>query len=208
MIYEFRDYIWAPGGADVFQEAFARAKPYRDKYSKMSAFFRTEIGNVNEVIDIWPYEDLIQRATIREQAERDPEWPPKFQAETLETRIEIYNPAPFMRPHWGEPLELGNIYEMRTYMLKPGSTSEMIKRWGECLPYREKLSPLAGCWFTDLGPQFKWVHLWPYKNYAERAKIRDTVMKDPQYHWPPPTEEFIVSMENKILIPAPFSPMH
>ena len=205
MIYEFRDYIWTPGGADIFQEAFARAKPYRDKYSKMSAFFRTEIGNVNEVIDIWPYEDLIQRATIREQAERDPEWPPKFQAETVETRIEIYNPAPFMRPHWGETLELGNIYEMCIDRYKPGSLAEVIKLWGANLPNREKLSPLAACWSTEFGPQVTWIHVWPYVNHVERERIRIEAAQ--KLYWPPQMKDLMLSQESKILVPAPFSPM-
>ena len=208
MIYEIRTYIWNYGGAEVFEEAFAKVKPHRDKYSKMSAFFRTEIGNVNEVIDIWPYEDLQQRAKIREEAERDPEWPPTFKAESLHTAVEIYNPAPFMRPHWGEELELGSIYEMRTYTLRPGSVSKMIEIYGECMPHREKLSPLAACWYTDLGPQFRWITLWPYKSYAERDRIRAEALKDPQYHWPPPAAELILRQESKIVIPAPFSPMH
>jgi len=41
---------------------------------------------------------------------------------------------------------------------------------------------------------------------AERDKIRAEASKSP--HWPPPTREFLVNQQNKILAPASFSPLH
>ena len=44
------------------------------------------------------------------------------------------------------------IYEMRTYDLKPRSLPEVLKRWGEAIEKRTKLSPLAAFWYTEIGP--------------------------------------------------------
>jgi hypothetical protein len=110
-----------------------------------------------------------------------------------------------MRP-LGEDQALGNIYEMRSYNYRVGSMPEVLKRWGEAVPHREELSPLAAAWYTELGGLNKWVHIWPYQDLGERDRIREEAVKSP--HWPPPTREFLVSQETKILVPTAFSPTH
>ena len=42
------------------------------------------------------------------------------------------------------------IYEVRTYTLKPGTVSEFEDHFAEALPHREKYSPLAAFWHTDI----------------------------------------------------------
>ena len=65
---------------------------------------------------------------------------------------------------------------------------------------------MAAAWYTELGGLNKWVHIWPYKDLDERDRIRTEAVKTP--HWPPPTREFLVSQETKIMVPAAFSPTH
>ena len=96
------------------------------------------------------------------------------------------------------------IVEMRIYQLKPRSLPEVEKRFGEALPPRMKLSPLAGFFHTEVGPLNQIIHMWPYANLGERERIRAEAVN--AKIWPPPIGEFIERMETKILIPAPFSP--
>ena len=207
MIYEMRTDTFVPGGnADHFEKLFGEVIDYRNTFSRIGAFWKADIGPLNQIIHIWPYESLQQRAEVRVASTKEGKYPPRGIQGLLGEDVEILTPAPFMRP-WGEVQELGNIYEVRTYEIRPGSTSEMIKRWGECLPYREKLSPLAACWYTDIGVQQRWIHAWPYASLEERMKIRAEVKKDPQWHWPPPTQDLILRMESRIMVPAPFSTM-
>ncbi|GIT01521.1 MAG: hypothetical protein CM1200mP27_01460 [Chloroflexota bacterium] len=44
------------------------------------------------------------------------------------------------------------------------------------------------------------------EDLEQRNKIRAEAVKTPS--WPPPTREFLVSQENKIMVPSSFSPMH
>ena len=205
MIYEMRTYTFAPGQVAAFEKGFGEAITNRNKFSKLGAFWKTEFGPLNQAIHVWPYEDLQHRAEVRAAALKDGNWPPKSNAELLTQEVEILMPASFMRP-WGEDQALGNIYEMRTYTFKPGSIPEVMKRWSEAISYREKFSPLAACWYTELGTLNKWIHVWPYKSLEERMQVRAEASKDP--HWPAPTREFIMRQETKILTPAAFSPMH
>ena len=96
------------------------------------------------------------------------------------------------------------IYEMRTYTLRSGMVPEFEKRFAEVIPHREKYSPLAAFWHTEIGPLNQVIHVWPYADLAERTKIRAETMKDP--NWPPKTSDLTLAQESKILTPAPFSP--
>ena len=203
MLYEVRTYTLKPGSVGEVEKRFGDAVPYRDKYSKLGAFWHTDVGPLNQIIHVWPYEDLKHRDEIRAQAAKDTNWPPKIQEfiETMES--EVFIPAPFMRALGNQTL--GNVYEMRMYTYQPGKMSEVLKRWAEAVPDREKLSPLAACWYSEVGGLNRFVHVWPYKDLAERARIRTESQKLP--NWPPKTREFLVSQMNKLLIPAAFSPM-
>ena len=58
MIYEVRTYTLKPGSVATFEENFSKALPHRLKYSPLAAFWHTEIGPLNQVIHVWPYESL------------------------------------------------------------------------------------------------------------------------------------------------------
>ena len=206
MIYEVRTYNLQPGSVPVFEENFAKALPAREKYSKLGAFWHTEFGPLNQVIHVWPYEDIEERNRIRAEASKDPDWPPKNDPNMyVNMESEIYTPAPFMRPLGGDQ-DLGNIYEMRVYTYKPGSMPEVINRWAAAIPHREEYSPLAAAMSSEIGDLNKWIHIWPYKDLNDRATVRAEAIKNP--NWPPQTREFLVKQENKLMVPASFSPMH
>jgi hypothetical protein len=96
------------------------------------------------------------------------------------------------------------IYEVRTYDLKPHSVPEVEKRFGEAYEFRKKLSPLAAFWHTEIGPLNQIIHVWPYKDMAERERIRNEAASSG--NWPPKIGEFILNMRTEIFIPFAFSP--
>lgn len=203
MIYELRTYTLKPGMTAEFEQRWAPLVEGRGALSPLGGLFHTEIGPLNEMIHIWPYESLNERVRIRAQAIEKGIWPPQTSDLIVKMQSEILLPAPFMRPL--APATLGNVYEMRTYTYAPGTMAQVLERWGEAVPHREKYSPLAAAWTSELGDLNRFIHLWPYASMAERDRIRAEAAKDP--NWPPRTREFLVSMENKILVPAPFSPL-
>jgi len=206
MIYEVRTYTLKPGSVAKFEENFATALPHREKYSKLGAFWHTEIGPLNQVIHVWPYESVEERNSIREAAGKDPNWPPKNDPDMyVSMNSEIFNPAPFMRPLGGDQA-LGSIYEMRSYTYQVGSINKVIDIWADAVPAREEFSPLAAAMYTDVGGLNKWVHIWAYEDLDQRKNVRAEASKTST--WPPPTREFLVSQETKIMVPSSFSPMH
>ena len=72
MIYEIRTYSTRPGKVAEYEAAFAEAYPTRQKYSSLYGWWHTEIGPLNQLVHIWAYENLQQRADIRAAAGKDP----------------------------------------------------------------------------------------------------------------------------------------
>ena len=96
------------------------------------------------------------------------------------------------------------IYEVRTYNVKPGSLAEVEKRFGEAYEKRKELSPLAAFFHTEIGPLNQIIHIWPYKDLAEREQIRDEAVK--RGVWPPKIGEFLQEQQTDIFKPLAISP--
>ena len=112
MIYEFRTYTIHPRTLPEFLRVFGEALPAREKHSKLSAFWYTEIGPLNQVIHVWAYDDTEQRLRIRSEATKDGSWPPKVSAMIVDMKSEIFNRAACL-PEL-KAATVGPFFEMRT----------------------------------------------------------------------------------------------
>ncbi len=204
MIIEMRTYLLQPGSVAAFEQRFAEALPNRLKFSKLGAFWHSEIGTLNQVIHVWPYKDFADRERIGGEARKSGQWPPKVREFILTQENKILQAAPFSPPLEGK--KLGNVYEIRTYTYQPGAMPTVLERWQKVIGERIKLSPLAACWHTAIGPLNQFIHIWPYQDVAERSRIRAESLKI--QGWPPPTSELLLKQENSLVVPAPFSPLH
>ena len=95
MIYEVRTYTLKPGSVAQWEANFAEALPNRTKHSELGGLWHTEIGPLNQVVHIWPYENLQHRTEIRALAAQEPGWPPKGGDLLLNMESQIFMPAPF-----------------------------------------------------------------------------------------------------------------
>ena len=205
MIIEVRTYRLKPGSVPEFEKRFGEALPERAKLSPLGALWHTEVGPLNEVTHVWPYESLDQRAEIRAEAIKQKVWPPNNSEFIVSMRSEIYNPCPFSPKL--ESRQIGPIFEIRNYTLAPGALPEMMERWAAKVDERVKLSPLAGVWYSELGALNDWVHIWAYRDASERQRIRaEAVAKG---LWPPggAASGLVLKQENKIVLPAACSPL-
>jgi len=102
------------------------------------------------------------------------------------------------------------IVEERIYTLQPGKTGEYFKLYEEFgLPVRLPiLGNLIGYFATEFGPLNQVIHMWGYNSLDERMKRRAELFKSEAWHaYLAKSRQNIVHQENKILIPAPFSPI-
>ena len=207
MIYEVRTYTLRPGTVAEFESRFEKRHPFREKHSKLGAFWHTEMGPLNQVVHVWEYDDLDHRTRAREAASKDPDLQ-KLQGGAefvVEQQSDIVTPAPFMHPLGSRDYGTGNVYEMRMYNYAPGDIPKVMTAWEKAMPQREEYSPLAGCWQSELGGLNRFTHVWVYENLNERDRIR--AESSAAGHWPPQAGVGPVRQENKILVAAPFSPV-
>ena len=203
MIYEFRTYTLHPRTLPDVLKRFGDALERREKFSKLAAFWYTEIGPLNQITHVWPYENAQERSRIRAEAVKDGHWPPKVGEFLVDMKSEILEPLPFSPAL--DPSDHGPFFEMRSYVIKPGSAGAMAERWQEYLPGRLKLSPLIGVFTSDVGGLNQWIHIWAYKTLDQRIDVRNTA-KDGGI-WPPPGDSPVIKQESKIMMAAPFSPI-
>ncbi len=102
------------------------------------------------------------------------------------------------------------IYEMRTYRMKVGSVPAYLKLVEEdgIAVQKEHLGRLVGYFSSEIGPLNEIVHVWAYADLVDRAERRARLAADPRWRtFLPKIQAFIETMDNKILLPAAFSPL-
>ena len=103
------------------------------------------------------------------------------------------------------------IYEMRTYRLKTGTVPAYVKLVAEegIAIQKGHLGNLVGYFSSDIGPLNEIVHIWAYASLDDRAARRAALAADPAWQgFLPKIQALIEVMENKILLPTPFSPLN
>jgi hypothetical protein len=211
MIYEMRTYDIKPGSLPAVEKRFGEAYEARNRPSELCAFWRTEIGPLNQAVYIWRYQDLADRASVRAAAGKSGHWPPGLSEFSAAQRSDILIPAPGS-PEL-KPGKVGPVFEMRICTLAPGELPVAIENWEKALPGRNALRPACAVWYTDVGALDKWIHVWAYESHEQRAAIRQKARESG--NWPPTAMArkegrracVHVARESKILRPAVFSPV-
>ena len=204
MIYEFRTYDLKPRGVPEFERAFGERLPQRVKYSPLGGLWHTEAGPLNQILHVWPYEDVAQRAELRAKAVADGAWPPQFREPViLNMNSEILVPAPFTKPMSAR--KVGPLFELRIYQYEAGAIPKVIDAWGKAIEEREKYSPLVGAWYSEVGNLNRWFHMWAYESFEHRMQVREETRA--KGVWPPPGGIAPLKQANKFLFPAECSPM-
>jgi hypothetical protein len=204
MFVEMRTYTLKPGTTAAFEERFVEGLGARQQFSKLGGLWRSEVGSLNVVVHMWPYESFEDRERIAQEARKTGKWPPRTHEFIITQENKIIQPAPFSPP-LGEK-KLGNIYEFRTYTYQPTTMPTVLERFGKVMPARTKISPLAFAGHTLIGPLNQYIHVWAYKDEGERDRLRAEASKSVE-GWPPAPREFIVKQENMLMVPAACSPM-
>ena len=99
---------------------------------------------------------------------------------------------------------------MRTYRLKVGAVPSyltLVAQEGIAVQ-RSHLGQLVGYFSSEIGPLNEIVHVWAYRDLADRAERRAKLAADPRWQaFLPKLQALIETMESKILVPAEFSPL-
>ena len=202
-MYDFHTYDVKPQAVDELEARVSEVLPRRLDISPLGGFWHTEAGPLNQIVHIWPYENMAHRTASRALMNSRKVWGSLGADYLVNMQSDIYLPAPFTRPL--REAASGPIYEMRTYTYRPGDIPQVIDSWGDAIEEREKYSPLIGAFYSDGGSMNKWTHIWAYESFEQRLRVREETLA--KRIWPPNVSVRPIHQESKILLPAEFSPL-
>ncbi|KAM0521772.1 hypothetical protein ACHAPE_002333 [Trichoderma viride] len=171
--------------------------------------WRTEVGDCDTFVHIWEYQRYEGYHESRHSISHHPEFKDfntKLSKLINSKKISLMQEFSF----WPTtpPRELGGVFELRSYTLHPGNLLEWETHWRRGLKARREVMEGVGAWFVQIGELNTVHHLWQFANLEERRSRRekswsvegwsDTVHK---------TVPLIQSMQSRILIPMPWSPV-
>jgi hypothetical protein len=206
MIYEIRTYNAKPGQAAEYEKRFAEGLEIRSKYSQLYGLWHTEIGPLNQIVHIWAYDSLQQRADVRAAAFKDAsgKWPPNTNDLLISQESDILLPIKGMHHHTGMQ-QLGQLYELRMYTYPSGATRQVAETFAAAYAKRHEVYPVGGIWTSDLGNLNRLYQLFPYKNWAHRDEVRAELRE--KNLWPPHSDAHPVVQLVRHMVPAVFSPL-
>lgn len=171
--------------------------------SNLLACWYSEIGALNRILIIRKSADASKAVANRFAAlsARNPFGIGEF---ITDLSLDTYVPFDFMPPLQGGAY--GPCYEVRSYVLKPDGLTPTIELWRKAVPGRAGVSPLLVAMVAVTGAAIRFMHVWPYKTYDERARLREKAVADGL--WPPPGGPgHLLSQQADIYLPAAFSPL-
>lgn len=102
------------------------------------------------------------------------------------------------------------LYEMRTYTLRPGRLTAYVadfERRG--LPVISRYAELVAYWVAEVGALNQVIHVWRYRDAAQRAKQRARLYADAEWcdGYLPTAVDHVEHQESRLLVAASFSPL-
>lgn len=211
MIYELKTYDLRPHSVPEVERRIAESYDHRREVSAMAGSFHTEIGPLNQVVQLWPYENPGERERLLNKAATLKEWPPDIGEFVVNETTEVFIPFSFSPTM--APGNMGPYFEMRMYAYSEGDLPRIEKAWEAALPERLKWSPLVVICHSEDNRLRRLLHVWCYKSLDQRADVRRAIRQTGM--WPPhvlakklgwPGYTFI-QQESRILIPSSCSPL-
>ncbi|XP_041347861.1 protein NipSnap-like [Gigantopelta aegis] len=213
VVYEIQFHAVKPEYMEDYLTQFGQFQELlkvKDTGAELIGSFTVEIGEQDEAIHIWEFKGgypMLNRATEIYRMDQD-----FIQFRRSRNKMLRYRRNQILLPFsfWPEPTPRPptNIYELRSYLLKPGTMIEWGNNWARGIQQRQTNNePVAG-FFSQMGQVNVAHHIWGYKDLQTRKETREAAWQRPGWdECVAYTVPLIRHMESKILIPTPFSPL-
>ncbi|XP_071945923.1 protein NipSnap homolog 2-like isoform X2 [Antedon mediterranea] len=176
---------------------------------KLFGSWSTAFGPQDQAVHIWAYDGYKSVKEMSELLWKDEEYL-DYKKQRGSMLINRSNQLLLPFNFWPEP-EIhspGNLYELRSYYLRPGTLIEWGNNWARGIKYRQSQNEAIAGLFAQIGELYVVHHLWAYKDLESRRQIRESAWQKPGWDdLVAYTVPLIRKMDSKIMIPIPCSPL-
>lgn len=178
-----------------------------NKKAELVCSFRVEIGNQDQFIHIWRYHDGYKEASKLLKLIRTDDTLVKMTRDQLKDLRKRESQFMMAFSFWGhpEPQDNQSYYEMRSYVLKPGTMIEWANGWSRGITHRD--NAVAG-FFSQIGQLYTVHHIWRYEDLQMRKDVREKAWRRPGWdECVAITVPNIVYLHSRWMSPNSFSPI-
>jgi hypothetical protein len=164
------------------------------------AIWTTEFGEADQVISLWR---LPNKTASHDRIETTHLCPPPSTDKHIRISRRLQLEFPFDNQFAG-----GHFYDFRTYTLYTGMRENFLKHMKKAMPVRTRHSRNVGVWTPVDGNTDQIIHVWAYRDLADRARARAGAWQEPEWRsYLDHIFPLIRQMQNALLMPVKFSPM-
>lgn len=175
--------------------------------AELVASFRVEVGNQDQFVHIWRYHDGYKTTSNIQKLLRTDETITKLNHDQLKdlTRRETQFMMAFSFWPQPSPQDHNSFYEMRSYILKPGTMIDWANVWSKGINHRD--NAVAG-FFSQIGQLYTVHHIWRYEDLQVRKDVRENAWRRPGWdECVSMTVPNIVYLHSRWMSPNSFSPI-
>ncbi|GIY58902.1 protein NipSnap [Caerostris darwini] len=210
-VYELQIHDVKPDCIEAYlkgYEALSQHLNQKSEPTELVGSWRVEIGNQDQFIHIWRYNRGYANANQVLTLCREDQELKALSNDLVKNIITRNNQYMLPFSFWGDPQpqNRSSMYEMRSYVLKPGTMIEWGNNWARGINYR-KSSAVAG-FFSQIGQLYMVHHIWTYKDLMSRKEYREAAWRKPGWdECVAYTVPLIREMRSRWLRPTSFSPI-
>jgi len=211
-IHEISEHKVHPGRLAEYRQSigeyYSKIGETLPEYLRLTGSWECVVGDMDTFFHIWEYEGYegfdhaephIRQSEIFKQYEKQILPMLQYRKSRICQEFAFKPTAP--------PKELGGIYEMRTYDLRPGSLLDWEAEWRHGMEARKKHVEPIGAYFSQVGQLHTVTHLWQYKDMQTRKRVRESAWQVGRWsETVSKTVKLCYSMKANIMVPLPFSP--
>ncbi|XP_071447974.1 protein NipSnap [Hetaerina americana] len=178
-------------------------------HCELVASWTVHVGDQDQTLHLWKYTGgFASIDSARKQLLQDKEFMSlqKERGSYLRSRHLQYLLA---FSYWPpvEPRQGSNLYEIRSYILKPGTMIEWGNNWARAINYRRNNDEAFAGFFSQIGRLYNVHHIWCYGDLQVRKETRESAWRMPGWdECVAYTVPLIREMDSRILHPTKFSP--
>jgi hypothetical protein len=176
--------------------------------AELVASFRVEIGgHQDEFIHIWRYHDGYKQVSDIHKQIRTDEQLVSLNKELAKDLVKRGSQFMMSFSFWDhpKPQDHNSFYEMRSYVLKPGTMIDWANGWSKGIKHRD--NAVAG-FFSQIGQLYNVHHIWRYEDLQARKDVRENAWRRPGWdECVAITVPNIVYLHSRWMSPNSFSPI-